>query len=64
MIKINGREYAIQNITVTELLHNMDYDRKKVAIELNGRILPRTEYDNTTLKEGDAVEIVSFVGGG
>jgi sulfur carrier protein len=39
-------------------------DARKVAVELNRTIVPRSEYATTTLREGDAVEIVSFIGGG
>ncbi|MCR5770935.1 MAG: sulfur carrier protein ThiS, partial [Butyrivibrio sp.] len=40
------------------------YDKAKVAVEINMDILPRCDYDLRELKNGDTVEIVSFVGGG
>ena len=65
MIKINGE--SIDNIsgkTVAEYLTENSYDTKRVAVELNGDILPKAHYEDTTLRDGDSVEIVSFVGGG
>ena len=65
MIKINGDEIEnINGITVAEYLSSSGYDAKRVAVELNGDILPKAQYDSTVLQDGDSVEIVSFVGGG
>ncbi len=65
MIKINGE--CIENIegkTVAEYLTTSGYDTKRVAVELNGDILPKAQYDSTPLQDGDCAEVVSFVGGG
>ena len=65
MVKINGE--CIESIagkTVTEYLAESGYDAKRVAVELNGDILPKAQYDSTVLHDGDSVEVVSFVGGG
>lgn len=65
MVKINGK--CIENIdgkTVAEYLAESGYDTKRVAVELNGDILPKAQYDSTILHDGDSVEVVSFVGGG
>ncbi len=65
MIKINGEEIEnINGITVAEYLSSSGYDAKRVAVELNGDILPKVQYDSTILQAGDSVEVVSFVGGG
>lgn len=40
------------------------YDAAKVAVECNGQIVPRREFADFMLNEGDQLEIVSFVGGG
>lgn len=65
MIKINGEEIEnINGITVAEYLSSSGYDAKRVAVELNGDILPKAQYDSTVLQDGDSVEVVSFVGGG
>ena len=64
MVKINGTEQDIAGKTVAELLEAEGYDLLKVAVELNEMILPKARYGSTALKDGDTVEVVSFVGGG
>lgn len=64
MVKINGTEQDIAGKTVSELLEAEGYDLLKVAVELNEMILPKAQYGSTALKDGDTVEVVSFVGGG
>ncbi len=64
MVKINGEELNIAGKLVAEFLAENGYDTKRVAVELNGDILPKTQYDSTVLHDGDSVEVVSFVGGG
>ncbi len=65
MIKVNGE--CIEHIsgkTVAEYLTTNRYDIKRVAVELNGDILPKAQYESALLQDGDCMEIVSFVGGG
>ncbi len=64
MVKINGEEKKVLGKTVAEYLLSNGYDIKRVAVELNGEILPKAQYECTSLKDGDSVEVVSFVGGG
>ena len=64
MVKINGEELNIAGKTVAEYLANTNYDSKRIAVECNGDIVPKAEYGETVLKDGDSVEVVSFVGGG
>ncbi|MBQ9956747.1 MAG: sulfur carrier protein ThiS [Ruminococcus sp.] len=64
MVKINGVEMNIQGKTVSQYLAENGYDGKRVAVELNGDILPKSQYEITVLQDGDCVEIVCFVGGG
>lgn len=64
MVKVNGDITSFDGKTVTELLAVNGYDPKRVAVELNLDILPKSQYDSTVLKDGDSVEVVSFVGGG
>ncbi len=64
MVKINGTELNAAGQTVTKYLTESGYDLKRVAVELNGDILPKVQYESTLLQDGDNVEIVSFVGGG
>ncbi len=64
MVKINGEEKNAVGKTVIEYLSESSYDKKRVAVELNGDILPKSQYDTTVFQDGDIIEIVSFVGGG
>lgn len=49
---------------VLKQLTQMGFDPKRVAVEKNGEIVPRAQYEATPLKEGDKLEVVRFVGGG
>ena len=64
MVKVNGKELDIAGKTLAEYLSTTNYDMKRIATELNGDIVPKATYAETVLKDGDSVEIVSFVGGG
>lgn len=64
MVKVNGEERNIAGKTVSEYLTSTSYDSKRIAVERNGEIVFKSQYDSTVLKEGDVLEIVSFVGGG
>ena len=63
MITVNGEKIDFSG-TVTELLEFLGYGEKRVAVELNENIVPRAEYVNTSVSDGDKLEIVRFVGGG
>ena len=64
MVKINGEELNIAGRSVAEYLATTNYNSKRIAVERNGDIVPKTQYGETILKDGDSVEVVSFVGGG
>lgn len=64
MVRINGQEVMAEGKTVSEYLSSAGFDIKRVAVERNGDIIPRAEYDDEVFEEGDTVEIVNFVGGG
>lgn len=65
MITLNGDQTKITDgMTVTELLTQKQFRIALVAVEYNGRILKKNEYDTTVLKSGDIIEVVSFMGGG
>ncbi len=64
MVKINGEEKSVAGMTVAEYLATTNYNPKRIAVERNGDIVPKLQYDNTVLQDGDSVEVVSFVGGG
>ncbi len=64
MVKVNGVEVDAAGKTVWEYITANDYDSKRIAVEHNGSIVFKSQYDKTVLADGDSLEIVSFVGGG
>lgn len=65
MMKLNGQIVNINiELTLLEFLQQNKYDISKIAVELNGNIIPKTDYINVLLQEDDSLEVVSFVGGG
>ena len=65
MVKINGKEQEIAfGITVEQMLLEQGFSLQRVAVERNGRILPKSAYAEERIQDGDVLEVVSFVGGG
>ena len=64
MVKVNGTELDIAGKTVAQYLSTTNYDPKRIAVERNGDIVFKSQYDTAILQDGDSLEIVSFVGGG
>ena len=65
MVKINGIPTELSSdVTAAAWLTEHSYRLDRIAVELNGSILPKDNYDAAVLKDGDVLEIVSFVGGG
>ena len=65
MVTINGNQTILStDLTVAEYLEQNQYQVKRIAVELNGDILPKYSYSDTMLKDGDRLEVVTFVGGG
>ena len=64
-ILLNGEDFqCAADATISDLLKSLDLHPKGVAVEHNKKIIKKSDYDKTVLKEGDKVEIVHFVGGG
>lgn len=63
-VTINGKPEEVAGGTVLEMLKTKDVEPQMVAVELNAKILGRDELGSTTLKEGDALEILFYMGGG
>ena len=64
MVKVNGELLDIAGKTLGEYLADAEYDGKRIAVERNEDIVPKSQYDETVLEDGDVVEVVRFVGGG
>ena len=64
-IRVNGASRALApSQSVADLVRDLALEGKRVAVELNGEIVPRSRYAHTPLGAGDRVEIVGAVGGG
>ncbi len=62
---VNGEQCTFERpLSVMQLIELRGLDPQRVAVELNGDIVPRAQRDTTMLTESDTVEIVSFVQGG
>ena len=64
MIIVNGQGIDEKSLKLSHWLLLNDYDLDLIAVERNGSIIKRNDYDKTVLQDGDTVEIVQFVGGG
>ena len=64
MVKVNGEPLDIAGKTIAEYLATTNYDMKRIAVERNGDIVRKAQYGETVLRDGDSIEVVSFVGGG
>ncbi|MBO7668859.1 MAG: sulfur carrier protein ThiS [Firmicutes bacterium] len=64
MLKINGESLDLAGITLAAYLADSPFDPRRIAVERNGAIVPKSAYGDTVLTDGDVIEIVSFVGGG
>jgi sulfur carrier protein len=63
-VSINGQEREVEARDIAALVIELDLDPRKVAVELNMAIVPRSLHAVTPLSEGDRLEVVQFVGGG
>jgi len=65
-ITINGkpRSFEAVSLSVAGLVQQLELVGKRLAIERNGEIVPRSQFEATQLAEGDKLEIVGAVGGG
>lgn len=64
-VSVNGEWREIAGETsIDALLRDLGVGTPRVAVEYNAEILPRPSYGETVLRDGDRIEIVTFVGGG
>ena len=64
-LHINGEQREFPDgLTVAKLVAQLSMKQDRVAVELNLEIVPRANWEATTLKDGDKLEVVHFVGGG
>ena len=64
-VQVNGKEREVQSgLSVHELVESLDLNPLLIVVELNREILRRDQFKDVQISEGDAVELVHFVGGG
>ncbi len=64
-VTLNGKPTTLaEGATVRSLLDGLELAPVRVAVEINEDLVPRRTFDRTVIREGDIVEIVTFVGGG
>jgi len=64
-IEVNGqRRELTEGTTIAGLLSELDVKQPHVAVEVNLEVVPRAQHAQTTLQDGDRLEVVTLVGGG
>jgi sulfur carrier protein len=63
-VTVNGLARDVEAHTIAELVAALGLTGKRIAVEMNGEIVPRSRYASTALSSGDKLEIVGAVGGG
>ncbi|MCS7205945.1 MAG: sulfur carrier protein ThiS [Leptospiraceae bacterium] len=64
---VNGKEISIQELSepkIEELIKKFQLQKHTLAIEINGKVIPRSEWEHVVLKDEDKIELIRFVGGG
>ncbi|ECK2954070.1 sulfur carrier protein ThiS [Campylobacter jejuni] len=61
---INGQKLELKELKFMDFIKEKGLKIELIALELNGEIIPKSEFENLILKENDKAEIVSFVAGG
>jgi thiamine biosynthesis protein ThiS len=64
-IILNGEEVKLEGkISVSSLIDKYSLDKRKIAVERNLEIVPRSSFEEVLINEGDRIEIIHFIGGG
>ena len=65
-VYVNGenKEFSEERLSLEQFVTELDLSARRLAIEVNGQIVRRSDWSSTLVKDGDTVEIVHFVGGG
>ena len=64
-VQVNGEARSIASArTIADMLREIGIDPRKVAVERNREVVPRSGFDEVEVRDGDSFEIVHFVGGG
>lgn len=64
-VSVNGRDHEVsEDLSLVELLESLGIDPRRVAVERNREVVPRALHPQVRVADGDAFEVVQFVGGG
>jgi thiamine biosynthesis protein ThiS len=64
-VTVNDEPHVLPaGATVADLVTTLGLGERRIAVELNRAVVPRAAYPSTTLRDGDTVEVIHFVGGG
>jgi thiamine biosynthesis protein ThiS len=64
-LTVNGKKQQFENVSnIIDLLNALEIQRDQVAVMVNGDVIRRADHPTTQLHDGDAVEIITIVGGG
>lgn len=64
-VQVNGEIKELsENSSLAQLISQLDFPPQRIAVELNRVVVRRADWTTTTLKSGDRIEVVHFVGGG
>jgi thiamine biosynthesis protein ThiS len=64
-VTVNDEPHVLPaGATVADLVTTLGLGARRIAVELNRAVVPRAAYPSTTLRDGDALEVIHFVGGG
>jgi sulfur carrier protein len=63
-VTINGKTEEVSGSTVLDILKAKDVSPQMVAVELNSKMLDRDKLGSTVVKDGDAIELLFYMGGG
>ncbi len=63
--EINGEPHRLSaGCTLTALLSRLEMGERRVAVAINREVIPRSEFDDVQLRDGDRIEVLEAVGGG
>ncbi|AWI33656.1 sulfur carrier protein ThiS [Helicobacter apodemus] len=63
-VRLNGKNISTQTTTLLHLLQEYKIDTKSIAVAINLEVIKRDKWDTHSLKEGDTIECLTFLGGG
>jgi sulfur carrier protein len=63
-ITVNGKLEKVSSVNIAAYIRAKDMNPEALVVEHNGRVIPQEKWDQTSLRQGDRLELLSFVGGG